>query len=153
MNKYGIFLAFLVEPKALKTILYGFSVLSGPVLALGIASIWCLIPYHNVLEEPCYWYEYQLTSLLNVPILIWTIHPLGTEYWAKFSIKKSKNFFIFLCFVACATRISAITIYNLNWTDFVHPIPLNGQIYVTITFTLTTITALVRYVSSFHCTE
>ena len=145
MNKSGIFPVFLVEPKTLKTILYGFSTLSGPALAIGITSFWCLVPYHNVLEEPCYWYESHIAALvLYMPLMTWTVHPLITKYWSNLSMNRSNILYLYLLFVACGTRITATAIYYYNLTDFAQPMPLGGYITLTIAYFATVIAILLR---------
>ena len=145
INNSGIFPLFLVKPKTLQTILYGFSVLCGPALAIGIASIWCLVPFHNVLEEPCYWYEYHISSALLVnPFMTWTGHPMVTEYLANFSVNGSIKLFILLCIISCGTRITAAFIYYFNWTGLAQPMPLGSLITGTIAYLATVILALFR---------
>ena len=139
------FLHFLVEAKTLKTFLYGFSVLSGPTLALCIASIWCLVPFHNVLEEPCYWYEFHIGALLlTMPFLTLIIHPLITKYWSNVSIKRSIRFQIFLCFVAFSARLTAISVYYFYRTDLAQPLPMGSYIAATIAYFAIFIAALAR---------
>ena len=100
MGRHTFVFFYLVEPH-FTTILYGLSVLSGPALAIAAASVWCLVPYHNVLEEPCYWYEFHIALILGfMPLFVWIHHPLGTEYWANFSMKGSFNTYILLYFYA-----------------------------------------------------
>ena len=50
------------------------SVLSGPVLACACATFICLIPVSNVMEEPEYWYEYQIMEFFaTMPLLMASI--------------------------------------------------------------------------------
>ena len=139
------FLGYLAEPRIWETILYGSSILSGPALAIGIASIYCLIPYHNVLEEPCYFYEMYLTVLfVYMPFMTWTVHPLYTQYWANFSMKSSNLSYFFLYMVACGTCVTAIAIYYYNWIGLAQPMPWNGFITNSIAFIATVLAALRR---------
>ena len=125
----GHHIFFLVESKTFTTILYGLSVLSGPALAIAVASIRCLVPYHNVLEEPCFWYESILATLFAViPFVVWLNHPLTTEYWSNFSMKKSFNTYLFLLLVASGIYITVIAIFYYYWGDLAPPLPFNGFI-------------------------
>ena len=145
MNKYGVYLSILVEPETLKTILYGFSVLSGPTLAIGIASIWCLVPFHNVLKEPCYWYEFHVACLVTfIPFMIWTTHPMSTEYWANFSMKRGITSYVFLYFVTSGTFITAIAIYYHYWGNLAQPMPLNANITFSLAYAATITAVLAR---------
>ena len=107
-------------------LLYCLSSLSGPLFAIGVASIYCLILYHNILQEHCYWYEYQIAVMVAfIPLLVWIVHPMSTEYLANFKMIQSKFAYIFLCFIAYGVYMSVIGIYNYNWTNLSHPMPLN----------------------------
>ena len=68
--------------------LYHLSTLSGPIAMLAVISAECLIPLHNVLKEPQYWYEHILILTFGLmPFMI-----SGTVnfaiYWAKFTFEK-----------------------------------------------------------------
>ena len=114
--------------------LYCFSALSGPLLAIAVASIYCLIPYHNVLKDPCYWYEFQIVVIIAFySFLAWAVHPLFTEYFAGLAMIQSKFAYLFMYFVACGTYMSVIAIYYSNWMDYAHPMPMNFYIGTSVT--------------------
>ena len=136
---------FVVPPKTCNEFLYGFSVLSGPALAIGIASIWCFYPFHNVLEEPCYWYEFQIAMLLcKTPFTTLVIHPVMTEYWANLSMNGTMISCIILYIIVSGIRILTIAIYYFKWTGFAQPMPVNDALSGTIAYFGTTIAALFR---------
>ena len=41
-----------------------FSILSGPLLTCAVASMYIYIPTHSILEEPSYWYEHELLTMI-----------------------------------------------------------------------------------------
>ena len=142
----NLLICFLVEPKTFTTIIYGFSVLSGPALAIAVASIWCLVPFHNVLKEPCYWYEFHIAVILTyIPFMVWVIHPLVTEFWLNFDMNRSIVSFLFLNFAACGTFITATAIYYYQWKDLTQPMPFNGLIAGTLAFLVSIFAILARY--------
>ena len=62
-------ISFQVGPKGDENVknekvpsIHHISVLGGPILATSVASVYCLIPQHNILKEPCYWYEFHLCA-------------------------------------------------------------------------------------------
>ena len=143
-----MFFSFLVEPQTFTTILYGLSVLSGPALAIAIASIRCLVPYHNVLEEPCFWYENILVSLFTTfPLMVYSWHPMATEYWANYSMKSSFNTYLFLLFVGSGTYITVIAIYYYYWEGLAQPMPFNGYIAPMFANFVVTFYVILRYIS------
>ena len=129
-----LFSLFIVndEVESSNLILYCFSVLSGPILAMGVASIYCLIPYHNVLEEPCYWYEFQIAVTAFCPLGAWCVHPLFTKYFANLSMIQSKLTFVLMCFIGCGTYMAVIAIYYSDW-NLPHPMPMNNYIASSVT--------------------
>ena len=132
------------EDESSNIIPYCLSVFSGPILAIGIASIYCLIPYHNVLEEPCYWYEFQIAvTVAFYPLLAWTVHPIMTKYFANLKMIQSNFASIFLCFVGCGTYLAVIAIYYYDWKDLPHPMPMNFYFGTSATIVVMTLATLV----------
>ena len=129
------FLFLIVEENP--TAYYYFSVLSGPLLAIAIASVYSFIPFHNVLTEPCYWYEYQIVAILvYVPLLTWCSHPLYSVYYMNLYIKNKWFLYFFLNTIACGTWIAAIGIYFYLWKDFTHPMPMNFYVAASATYAI-----------------
>ena len=119
--------------------------LSGPALAIAVASIWCLVPFHNVLKEPCYWYETHIAGILAfIPLMVWVIHPLVTEHYLNFDMNGSVISFLFLYFVASGTAITATAIYYCFWMDLAQPMPFSGMIAVTLAFLVSNVAVLSR---------
>ena len=59
-----------LEIQTLTAILYNLSILSGPLVACVFGSFICLLPIHNVLKEPAYWYEEVLCRMLSSGFLV-----------------------------------------------------------------------------------
>lgn len=124
---------------------YYLSTLSGPLLGIGAASAYSLIPYHNVLNEPCYWYEYQIvTILVYAPLVIWASHPMLTVYWANFPIKGRWFSYLFLVMMGCGTWALVIVVYYYSWTGFSQPMPLNLHTAASATFASCNLLVLLR---------
>ena len=123
--------------------LYCLSSFSGPLLAIGAASVYTLIPYHNVLKEPCYWYEFQVAAILvYLPLLVFVSHPLITKYWLNFELTQSKFYYIVLYVTACGAYICVISIYYSKWIGLAQPMPMNLYIGATITIVVITLVTL-----------
>ena len=56
------------------------SVLTGPVIACTCATFVCLIPVSNVMEEPEFWYEDQITQFFAVIPLFVGVRSLGHSH-------------------------------------------------------------------------
>lgn len=134
-----IVIANVVEESS-DVLLYCLSSFSGPVLAIGAASIYTLIPYHNVLKEPCYWYEIQIGVVLAfLPFLVFMSHPMMTRYWLEFKSTHSKLSYFVLYVIACGTYISTISVYYSKWIGLTQPMPMNIYIGATITYVAITL--------------
>ena len=137
-----MFIANVVEESS-EVLLYCLSSFSGPLLAIGATSINTLIPYHNVLKEPCYWYEFQVAAILvYLPLLMFVSHLLITKYWLNFELTQSKFYYIVLYVTACGAYICVISIYYSKWIGLAQPMPMNLYIGATITIVVITLVTL-----------
>ena len=124
---------------------YYLSVLGGPLLGIGAASAYCLIPYHNVLNEPCYWYEFQIvTILVYTPLVVWISHPMLTVYVANFPINGYWFSYLFLVMMGYGIWALFIVVYYYFWTGFSQPMPLNLHTGISVTFALCNLLVLLR---------
>ena len=81
----------------MSSILYYISILGGPLLAATAGSFLCLIPIHNVLEQPEYWYEEVTCRILAAGILYPVINLIRTEYWSNlFFEKRVQTYVLFI---------------------------------------------------------
>ena len=92
------------------------SLLSGPVLACACATFICLIPVSNVMEEPEYWYEYQIMEFFaTIPLLMAAIWGIAI-YWCKFTFKKKFFSFTLTFIIGCGSYGICVMTYYLLWT-------------------------------------
>ena len=101
---------------AISALLYA-SVLTGPVIACTCATFVCLIPVSNVMEEPEFWYEDQITQFFAViPLLVvcevWAI----AIYWTKFRVEKKLFSFALIFVSGCGIYGISVVAYYLLWT-------------------------------------
>ena len=104
------------------------SVLGGPILATSIASVYCLIPQHNILKEPCYWYEFHLCAgVAVIQFFSWLVHPNTTEHWANLPMKNRWKSFIYLTLMAYCAWIAMLIGYRFifDYQGVADPKPLN----------------------------
>ena len=126
--------------------LYHLSTLSGPIAMLAVISAECLIPLHNVLKEPQYWYEHLL-------ILAFGLMPFfisGTVnfaiYWAKFTFEKKWISYLEIMGVGYFTFLVALIAYGLVWSQYLGYFqPMPHVMHVTGYPTLTAMMAFIGY--------
>ena len=108
--------------------MYLLSVLSGPSAILAVLSVECLIPLHNVLKEPQYWYEHQLILAFGViPFVIGQTLQF-TIYWANFSFEKKWTSYLAIIGVGSVTFFISTIIYDVVWTEYLgyfQPLPIS----------------------------
>ena len=111
------------------SILYYLSILLGPICALFCGSLLCLVPIHNELKQPFYWYEGQLCRMFAAgPMILQNI--FGIEYWADFTFSNkwtSWNILGGLCLIINPIVIIA---YYLTWTNlgYYPPLPMSQHL-------------------------
>ena len=100
----------------------------GPIVACLAGGIFCLIPMHNILNEPNYWYEYQISSILGVWPFIICGTILQAIYFADFTFKDTLISSMYIGGVGLGTYITCIGIYFFIWTkilEFTLPMAFN----------------------------
>ena len=109
------------------------------VLSNLLCSIITVVPIHNVILEPFYWYEIVLQTAFGFVFACAAYMLLNCSYWMNINrirkIDKFLKFYIFLCIVFSATGIIII----LVWRDilgFIHPMPFSGIIILNIAIVL-----------------
>ena len=109
-------------------VMYG---LSGIILSILLASIIILIPVHNVLEEPHYWYESMITTNFNFILsavacgLLYCSYCINIDY-----IKTLKHFLTFYCWTSLIFIILRVSFWFI-WTcilSYRHPMPFFGTV-------------------------
>ena len=120
------------------------SILSGPLLACTCGSFMCLIPIHNTLEQPSYWYEDTISRILCGAFILTCQNLLRAEYWSQFSFANKGKTYIVLIGLMHGIQGCAAIVYYYIWTKymgFYQPMALNhflcGSVAVlTINFSL-----------------
>ena len=89
IEKYIFWLLASISERANKVSpIYYLSILGSILLSTALGSLFCLIPAHNVLKEPFYWYEYQISIVFGVlPFVIWFVL-IQAEYKYNFKVSK-----------------------------------------------------------------
>ena len=140
-----------IEDKGSK-ILVWLSIVSGLILSCVHGSLLCLIPIHNVMEQPAYWYEDAICRILYGGTILPVQIVLEIEYWACFTFEKRlQTYFLFVGYslVIC---VSTYFVYFYLWIiqlGYSHPMPLGWFLSGCITGTSTNFLAWFRYLSSF----
>ena len=114
------------------------SAFTGPILACALGALFCIVPAHNVLEEPEYWYEFQLTVMLVLPFLYLIGLLVVAEYWANFTFENRLISYIFLLSLALGVHVGTIAIYYYFWTvrlGYIQPMPFSMYIAANNSFT------------------
>ena len=107
---------YYLDNKLWTSVLHYVSVLLGPILACAFASLICLVPAYNVMEQPQYWFEEQFIRFLAVmPILMGQILVIAT-YWSEFSFDRKWLSYSFLVGWGCLVYELALIGYYFIWT-------------------------------------
>ena len=83
---------------------------------------------HNILNEPNYWYEYQISSILGVWPFIICGTILQAIYFAEFKFKETLLSSMYIGGVGLGTYITCIATYFFIWTsmlEFTLPMAFN----------------------------
>ena len=106
--------------------------LFGVMLTCLTVGLITLLPAHNVLKEPAYWYE----IVLFIPIAGW--HPLfitafflQLEFWSNITYTKNIRSWIIFYMISASTALIFEIIYHYLWIEilgFFPPAPFNGYI-------------------------
>ena len=128
--------------------MYLLTLLSGPLLGIAASSTYTLIPFHNALEDPCYWYEYQIVTIfICAPYLPSFTYPVWSVYWANFQFNRKWFSYILLLLLGCGTWAFAVAMYYFAYwfTDYSHPMPLNFISAGCVTCAVCNFCILLRY--------
>ena len=96
---------------------------SGIILACVWVSVFCLVPQHNVVEEPSYWYELMcISSTAWVSIFTATLI-LKSAYWADIMYAKNWTSFFCLYGMTAITCILGHSSWNFMWINLLGLFP------------------------------
>ena len=112
--------------------LHHISILSGPILACAHAAVFCLVPYHNVLNEPKYWYEFQLSIMVaTLPICYVIGILLMTEIMGNFVFERRWLTYVFLISLATVCYVGFVMAYWFVWTYLLeYTLPMAFSMYI-----------------------
>ena len=111
---------------------------TGIIITCILVSGYALIPCHNHLEEPYFWYEYLLQLILIIVPFKLSINAIAFFTWIyQFDYVKNWNSFFFIVALDMAWYIVYSLLYYCIWVVFLGfsaPLPLNFLILNTIGF-------------------
>lgn len=126
---------------------------SGIIITLFLTSLFFLIPQHNPLLEPFYWFEFPI-CIATGWMLIFTIAIMfECAYFANITYAKNLKSFCILYAQAAGFYTVLTSIYYLVYTfglDLYGPLPFAMYIGGSITFCLLHILHWLRYHLSFN---
>ena len=134
--------------RTLSAILYNLSILSGPLVACVFGSFICLLPIHNVLKEPAYWYEEVLCRMLSSGFLVACQTTVEAEFWSNFRFEKRLTTYVFLVGLMYTLFSVCVIGYYYIWTvhlGFYQPGGLNHFIVGSISVIVVNIALWFRY--------
>lgn len=123
------------EKAHVKYFLYG-------LIRVGITLIltlpFSLIPVHNVIETPAYWYEYMLQTIPYM-IQLASFILFNCSFWMNNNYIKEGRHFLFMIFIGLIVMCISFPGTYIIWSKvlhFQHPIPFYGYIvcYIEISF-------------------
>ena len=119
-------------------VIYYLSGFTGIIITCILVSGYALIPCHNHLEEPYFWYEYLLQTILIIVPFKLSINAIAFFTWIyQFDYVKNWNSFLFIVALDMAWYIIYSLLYYCIWVIFLGysaPLPLNFLILNTIGF-------------------
>ena len=131
--------------------LQSMSILCGIFLACIGTSLLTLIPGHNILKEPQYWYEFMIFGATGWAILGTISVNLHFHYWADISHTQNWSSFIYLIGIAVLffglvnSSLNLIWIYSLGLFP---PMPFNYYITATVVGLILFASVFFRYIYS-----
>ena len=88
----------------------------GILLACGLVGLITLVPQHNILNEPKYWYEFMIFTATGANAILTASIILECAYWANINYAKNWTEFFILCSIGAISTIMIIGSYYLVWT-------------------------------------
>ena len=129
--------------------LWYLSTFSGPILACVFGSFLCLVPIHNVLEQPVYWYEDQLTRFAGSPVVISQMM-IRAEHWSDFSFENKWSTYIFME-ILCIVFYACMTFgYYFTWDyyfEYSQPMPMSLHLGVILLSLIVNVAIIYRFVT------
>ena len=140
----------LAVSEYLKYVVYGFSTIVAAFLSTCFQT---LIPQHNVIENPDYWYELPLVGVPTCVGLVSAYFIYTCMHWMNIAfIKSLRNIFI-MWFVGGLVGITVCGVGFIFWTyalEYQYPIPLIGYILLMIISVMSFMTLWFLFPSSWR---
>ena len=90
-----------------------------------------IVPWHNALKEPFYWYEYHVFGAPPWLALVVAFYIITLEYWAGIKYDKKVNLFFFLISIS-GVIYAVITLFHyyihVYYYELFAPPPYGGRI-------------------------
>ena len=96
--------------------LHYFSWVFGIFTACGCVGLVALIPQHNILNEPEYWYEFMIFNATGANAILTASIILECIFWANIKYAKNWATFFIMCSIGAIVTIVVIGSYYLLWT-------------------------------------
>ena len=100
------------------SVIYYLSILSGPLLACVCGSFLTLIPIHNVLEQPNYWYEEFVCRMLSGGAITPCQNIARAEFWSNFSFDSRLTTYIWLILMGHGFALCAYAAHFYIWSIY-----------------------------------
>ena len=111
--------------------IYHVSIWSGLLLSCACGSFLILVPVHNVMEEPNYWYMDQTYRFLAaIPIMTCQTF-VRAKYWSNFSVPNTWQTYLMIIGAKFGVFLAVSFGYSLTWIyylEFSPPIPMNQHL-------------------------
>ena len=107
----------------------------GIIPALTSKWIYTLIPVHNVIENPNYWYELPLQLMIGYLVIWATYGTFACSYFMNIKYIRKLRHVLVLWFILASLTIIFFGTLFLVWEDLMqlrYPVPLMGYIYLLI---------------------
>ena len=88
----------------------------GVLLACGVVGSIALVPQHNILNEPEYWYEFMIFTATVANATLTASIILQCRHWANINYAINWAIFFTLCSIGAIVVILIIGSYYLLWT-------------------------------------
>ena len=137
----------LVGNEIVTSTLQYLSTLSGPVLACTCGAIVTLIPIHNVLKYPSYWYEDVTVSILGGGLIFGLQQLIRAEYWSNFTFEKRWSTYVLIIALTALLFLIIISTYHYVWTimyNLYEPKPLTLMMSGTLTIVIINVALVLR---------
>lgn len=108
---------------------YAFTIFSGIILSCLITSVITLIPQHNVIEMPKFWFEFMFVLSFGWVASVSALCIMILKYWLKLDLENPLRVYLYTFLVGAISGIVTNSLYYLVWVIILNcstPMPFNG---------------------------